>query len=140
MSNDDNGEGEPLVTDSLEVAASYSGPLPPPEWLRQYEEVLPGIADRMMTVVESTVSEQHLAAEHQRGMDRQVVNAGITIARRGQILASLMGLGFLVAAVVLTLAGQSILGGTLGLAIMAAIVTTFRMALQREREERHTHH
>ena len=47
-------EGDPVAQRSVEMAAAaYSGPLPPPEWFRQYEEVLPGVGDRMMTVVES---------------------------------------------------------------------------------------
>lgn len=43
-----SGEGDDVVQSSVEMAATYSGPLPPPEWFRQYEQVLPGIADRMM--------------------------------------------------------------------------------------------
>lgn len=42
-----NAEGEPVVQARAELAAAYSGPLPPPEWFRQYEEVVPGIGDRM---------------------------------------------------------------------------------------------
>ena len=39
MSSD---EGDAVVKSSVEIAAAYSGSLPPPEWLRQYEQVLPG--------------------------------------------------------------------------------------------------
>ena len=42
-----SGEGDAVVQSSSAMAAAYSGPLPPPEWLGQYEQVLPGIADRM---------------------------------------------------------------------------------------------
>ena len=93
MSND---EGEPVVQARAEMAAAaYSGPLPPPEWFRQYEAVVPGIGDRMMTVVESEVTDQHAESEHRRNMEREVVGAGITLAKRGQVGAWLLGFGFL---------------------------------------------
>lgn len=41
MSND---EGDAVVQARAEMAAAYSGPLPPPEWFRQYEGVVPGRA------------------------------------------------------------------------------------------------
>ena len=132
-------EGEPVVQASVEVAASYSGPLPPPEWLRQYEAVLPGVADRMMTVVESEVANQHAGAEHCRNMERTLAGAGITLATRGQTGAQLLALAFLVAAVVLILSGHSVLGGVMGLADLVGIVASFTVALLRRRDDRHAH-
>ena len=40
-----------------EVAA-YSGPIPPVNQLSQYEQVLPGVADRIITIAEK--QSQHL--------------------------------------------------------------------------------
>lgn len=39
------GEGGELVPHSIEVAAKFRGPLPPPDLLRGYEETLPFSAD-----------------------------------------------------------------------------------------------
>ncbi len=135
MSSD---EGDAVVQSSVEMAAAYSGPLPPPEWLRQYEEVLPGIADRMMTLVESEVSNQHDAAAHHRRMQEEAVSAGITMAKRGQVVAALLGLSFLVAAVVLALTGNALLGGVIGLADLVGIVVSFTLGLSR-RDAEQTH-
>jgi len=137
MSSD---EGEPVVQARAEVAAAaYSGPLPPPEWFRQYEAVVPGIGDRMMTVVESEVTDQHAESDHRRDMERALVGAGITLAKRGQIGAWLLGFGFLVASVVLILSGHSVLGGVFGLADLVGIVASFTVALLRRRDEQHSH-
>ena len=37
----------------------YSGPLPPPEMLREYEEVLPNAAERIMTMAEAEQGHRH---------------------------------------------------------------------------------
>ena len=36
----------------MSMSASFSGPLPPPQMLRAYDEVLPGIADRILALTE----------------------------------------------------------------------------------------
>ena len=115
------------------------GRLPPPEWLRQYEAVLPGIADRMVAVVESEVASQHGESEHRRDMERTLVGAGLTLARRGQTGAQLLALAFLVASVVLILSGHSVLGGVIGLVDLVGIVGSFTVALLRRCDERHVH-
>lgn len=130
-----SNEGDAVVQSSVEMAAAYSGPLPPPEWLRQYEEVLPGIADRMMALVESEVSNQHDASAHDRQMQERVVSAGITMAKRGQVVAALLGFSFLVAAVVLALTGNPLLGGVIGIADLVGIVVSFALGLSRKGAE-----
>ena len=131
MSSD---EGDAVVQSSA-MAAAYSGPLPPPEWLRQYEQVLPGVADRMMALVESEVSKQHDESAHRRLMQERAVAAGISMAKRGQAVAALLGLSFLVAAVVLALAGNPLLGGVIGIADLVGIVVSFALGLARQRAD-----
>lgn len=50
-------EEEEIPTDKAVVAtrqtASYSGPLPPPGFFRQYEDTLPGSADRILKMSEN---------------------------------------------------------------------------------------
>ena len=130
-----SNEGDAVVQSTVEMAAAYSGPLPPPEWLRQYEQVLPGIADRMMALAESEVSNQHDASAHHRRMQEQVVSAGITMAKRGQVVAALLGFSFLVAAVVLALTGNALLGGVIGIADLVGIVVSFALGLSRRSAE-----
>ncbi len=88
-----------------------------------------------MTLVESEVSNQHGASAHQRRLQQQAVSAGITMAKRGQAVAALLGLSFLAAAVVLALTGNALLGGVLGLADLAGIVVSFTLGLSRRRAE-----
>ena len=32
----------------VEIAAAYSGPLPPPDWLQAYDDVVPGLAEEII--------------------------------------------------------------------------------------------
>lgn len=58
----DDAEGDPTSViegnddvqelHSIVQSAMYTGPLPPPKMLQQYEEVLPGMADRIMSMAE----------------------------------------------------------------------------------------
>jgi uncharacterized membrane protein len=45
------------------TSALYQGPLPPPQMLAQYDDVLPGMADRLLKIVEK---EQDIRASGQR--------------------------------------------------------------------------
>ena len=47
------------------MEVSFSGPLPPPEMLGEYEKVLPGAADRIICLAEK---EQDIRGQDNRGM------------------------------------------------------------------------
>ena len=50
---------------------SYSGPLPPPSHLAKYEEVLPGTADRLLTMAEKSLeSSQNYAVQELETKER----------------------------------------------------------------------
>jgi uncharacterized membrane protein len=83
-------DGNQPQKQQLEV--SYSAPLPPSREFAGYEQVLPGAADRILTMAEKE-------AEHRRENQKNLVNASIKYSGRGQIFAlvisalSLMGVG-----------------------------------------------
>lgn len=70
----------------VKVAAtlSYSGPLPPPEALQRYDQILPGAANRIIKMAES----QH---EHRQKLEKTVVESNAFSQKVGLIL------GFVVA-------------------------------------------
>ena len=39
--------------DASLLSAHYQGPIPPPDFLRKYEEIVPGAANRILTMAES---------------------------------------------------------------------------------------
>jgi uncharacterized membrane protein len=50
---------------------SFSGPLPPPEALERYNQVLPGAAERIISMAES----QHA---HRQELEKKVIHANIS--------------------------------------------------------------
>ncbi len=67
----------------LRVMSSFSGPVPPPAVLREYNEILPGaeFADRIVRMAEKEQDHRH------RQEDRVV-----SIFSRGQVFALILGL------------------------------------------------
>ena len=68
----------------IQAAMRYSGPLPPPEALERYNQILPGAAERIIAMAES----QHA---HRQGLEKHVIESNVSAQRLGTIL------GFVVA-------------------------------------------
>jgi uncharacterized membrane protein len=87
MSNKDN------QPQRQELSVSYQGPLPTSGEFSGYEQVLPGAADRILTMTEKE-------AERRRENQDKLVNASVKYSGRGQIFAfiisilALIGVGF----------------------------------------------
>jgi uncharacterized membrane protein len=58
------------------IQSEFSGPLPPPAILAQYDRVVPGAAERIITMAEEQ-------SRHRRPMESQLVVSDIADARRG---------------------------------------------------------
>ncbi len=64
----------PKNQESNQIIASYSGPIPPPHFLIQYEQIVPGIAKRFL-------EEPHLEAEHRRSLQKTIAQEQIKLYR-----------------------------------------------------------
>lgn len=98
---------------------SFSGPIPPPEYLKQYQEVVPDAPERILVMAEKTLglSEQHLQIEDRKAT-KMLANDRIKIY--GSIL---LGLALLILAGIAVLRGDALIALPLGLAgIVAAIL------------------
>ena len=99
--NDENDEPrlvEPRSArpEAIVVSERFKGPTPHPAVLHQYEQVLPGSADRVFTMAEK-------ALDHQIAMERDESRR----ATLGLKLAALIALAVLASAVVLVTLGQT---------------------------------
>lgn len=74
----------------------YSGPLPPPDSLRGYEEVLPGAAERIFAA-----SEKEQA--HRMELESLMVNSEISNSERGMKYGFTLGIGGLIVAAISSL-------------------------------------
>lgn len=61
----------------------YAGPIPHPDHLRQYEEIVEGSADRLIKMAENQ-------SEHRRNQEDNILNAEIKNVNRGQIFGFIL--------------------------------------------------
>jgi uncharacterized membrane protein len=103
----------PRVTELIQSVAytasitQFSGPIPSPERLGQYNQVVPGSANRIIQMAETQ-------AEHRRELENHAVRSQIRQSDCGQWMALGISLTAISASVWVTLAGQPWVGATLG--------------------------
>lgn len=105
--------------------ARFSGPIPPPSMLAQYDDIAPGLALRLVGHAEAE-------AQHRRSLENRMVEARIAEskanfaeARRGQVFALVITMSALMAGSYVAVSGAPWAGGILGVAGIGGIVTTF---------------
>ncbi len=100
---------------SFEYSSLYSGPLPPPAHLAQYEQVQSGLADRIVSMAEKEQA-------HRIDTEQRYLRASISSHRWGQFLGTFLAvLGFAVAAI-FGYWGHATVGATLAGGVVSAIV------------------
>ena len=103
----ESGDKQELQSISIAAERSFSGPIPPPWLLREYEEILPGSADRIMKLAElETATLRDGYATRHRIAEAMAEEDGRR-TRRGMYLGGALGGGLLVVAVVLALEGAT---------------------------------
>ena len=114
----------------MAVTRAFEGPLPPPDILAQYEEVVPGSAERILRIAEQE-------AEQRRALVARLVSADVSRARWGLWVGAFVALVAIVAATAMALAGHP-WPGTIVIAIdLASVVGVFVYGTRhREREVR----
>ncbi len=109
--------------------SSYSGPLPHPEILREFEQIVPGSAQLIFVQFE----QQSL---HRRNMEAQVISSGAFSQRVGSISASVIGLLGVGGGLWLAHEGKSVSGLTSLIGTLAGLVGTFLYQKVRQERER----
>lgn len=96
----------------------WSGPLPPPALVEHYEQLQPGMADRIMALAEAE-------AAHVREIERLSVEYQREDVRRSTYCALFIGCVALVGGTVAVVMGHDLGGGLIGGGGVVALVGTF---------------
>ena len=107
----------------------FQGPLPPPQALARYEAVLPGCAERIVSMAEEQ-------AAHRRTLESRVVTGNLAAERRGQVFAFTLALVALVGGVWLIHQGKDAEGLTAIIGALAGLVGVFVYGRRKDAEER----
>lgn len=115
-----------------ETYSAFSGPLPSPEVLKKFDEVVPGAAERIIKMAEEQSS-------HRRGLEKGVIESDIIRSKWGQILGFIIAIVGLVVSALISVYGNAIAGGIIGVGTLASLVGVFMYGSKTrsiEREEK----
>jgi uncharacterized membrane protein len=113
-------EGQKTPAGVLQVAQqlmethSFQGPIPDPKTAAEYEEILPGVFERMFSLVERRQEQVEQESIHRRELEKVQHERKFSIESRGQAFALIVTLVTMIGAFVLVWHGHEITGGILG--------------------------
>jgi len=113
---------------AFQLQAQFAGPLPHPEILQGYENIVPGAAERLLAMVEQQ-------ATHRQEMERIVVEGGSRRSWYGLVLGFTLAVLFLVVSTALIVRGHQWAGAVLGSVDLVALVTVFVVGRTEGRQE-----
>lgn len=122
-------EQRDAVVRVIESRLSHSGPLPPPEQLAGYEQVLPGLAERIVCLTEAEQRHRHKIVE-------LAVRRDARIRERGQALAMIALVLMLVFCWYLAATGNARTSGVVAVGLIAAVVGIFVTGRKEDTKER----
>ncbi len=114
--------GQILVTEGR-----FSGPLPPPEVLKGYEEASVGAAERIISMAEKEQAHRHAQTDKE-------LKSIVALTALGQVFAFVIGLAGILAGVFLIWSGKGIEGFGVFLTCLATLVGVYVYAKRREAE------
>ncbi|HAF2502209.1 TPA: DUF2335 domain-containing protein [Salmonella enterica] len=103
---------------SMMVSQSFSGPLPPPDVIRGYDQILPGGAERIFSMAEKEQAHRHK-------MDSTAVNGAIRKDKRGQWMGFSIAITILAIASVFAWRGNTAFAGALIAIDLIGFVSVF---------------
>jgi uncharacterized membrane protein len=109
--------------------SSYSGPMPPPALLDEYERICPGAAQRILAIFEEQ-------ARHRMSLESRVVSGGTGRSWAGLGVAALLSLGGLAVAAFAVHMNQPWVAGTVATAVFGADLWAFLAGTSSTSQER----
>lgn len=112
-----------------QVRQEFSGPLPHPSIFAEYERILPGAAERLL-------SQTEIQSKHRRDLETIAIKSGSRDSLIGLISAFFLGAGSLLAGTIVILKGYAYPGSFFGLLGMGSLTTAFIYGTRSNRKER----
>lgn len=117
-----------ITSFSIKKASSFSGPLPPPEILGEYNKTLQKGAERIMKM-----------AEHQSGhrieLEKHAIKEELKQSGRGQIFGFILAIIGMAIAFGLALLGHDTVAGIFGTTTIVGLVTIFVIGKKRQNKD-----
>lgn len=123
-------EREKAILELKTTRTHYRGPIPPPELLRGYDEVLLGAAKRIFEMTENQQS-------HRMELEKLVISSNTKDAHLGVIFAFILGLVVISGGILMILMDKgAVLGTIFSFAGLATLLGTFIYGTRSNSQER----
>ena len=107
----------------------FVGPLPPPELLKRYDEVIPGGAERIIALAERQ-------SAHRQELEKTVINSNCKNERLGTILGFVLAMIALIGGFALVAAGFDVGGIAAIVSALGSLVGVFIYGKKKQQEDR----
>lgn len=109
-------------------AYSFSGPLPPPEILEKYNQVMPGLAERIISMAEQQ-------GKHRQGLERTVVESNAFVQKVGPFLGFVVAMTAVIGGIELVLRGKDGYGLAAIITALASLAGVFIYGKSKQRKD-----
>ncbi len=113
-------------------AHKLSSPFLPPEVLKSYNEIKPGIAEEIFDITIKSIN-------HQLEMEKEVILSSNHRTLKGQTLAFIISLTGIIGAVVCAFLGQVTIGSIIGGSTLISLVPNFITGVKKKKQESDDH-
>lgn len=131
MTKEDYGREE--LSNNLEIkkrslhVRQFYGPIPPAEEIREWDEILPGSADRVLKMAEK---EQR----HRHEQEKRIVSYEYQWKKRGQLIGAIIGIIGMGGGIVLSYLGKDISGLGALISTLAGLVYVYVSSQKKSKE------
>jgi len=108
---------------------TFQGPLPPAVELEKYNQIVPGAAERIITMAEKQTA-------HRMDLEKHAVSEQLRQSARGQLFALIIGVSGIIGAVVVGLIGNAWVAGTIATASLGTLAVSFITGKRQEQQSR----
>lgn len=107
----------------------YQGPLPKPQDLHDYDQIVPGSAERIISLLEEQV-------KHRQGLEQSVIRSDISNSKAGLILGFIISVIAIIAGSICIWHGDTVGGTIIGGPAVPALVGVFVYGSRSRKQER----
>ncbi|NLF08136.1 MAG: DUF2335 domain-containing protein [Pirellulaceae bacterium] len=117
------------ISRQQQITSSFSGPLPPPQVLQQYNDIIPGLADRI-------VAQAERQTDHRIQLESKVVQSDIHKSWAGLICGFALSIFLVFGGITCILQGHDWAGAAIITTSLAGLAGTFIYGTATRRAER----
>ncbi len=117
-----------IASFSVKTASSFSGPLPPPSILSEYNDIIINGAERIMKMAENQSS-------HRIELEKHAIKEELRQSKNGQYFGFILAILGMIIALFLAYLGHEIVAGIFGTTTIVGLVTVFVIGKKRQDKE-----